>query len=329
MKTTTRLAHFAFCAIFLPLTLEAQINVVSSNGYVVNVAAIPTAVLPSTTNCTWGYNYNLQVSYIVTFTGSNIPPSLYTLQGTIRCGSSNHFFDLPNNGGVGSINSTSNVWNGAQTCNTATVFSLACNTARIQIGGPGIPAQTVTFPITYTLLPVNIVEFSAAPTESGVSLKWKTASEANSHYFAIERSADAVNWTELGRTDAAGSSSGMRSYNWIDDHPLPGLSYYRLNMVDIDGRSAYSESRSVRFKKGARPLSVFPVPNPGNTITISGISDFRHYSLRVTNGLGHTEFQTETVLEKMELPPLAKGLYLLTFSNRLSGATQTVKYVKL
>src|ERR1700742_149682 len=101
---------FFFASSFFPLRSASQATVHSTTGYTVNMVVIPSTILPSTLSCTWGYNYNVRAGYVVTFTGTNIPSALYTLQGYLTCNSQQNFFSLPLHGGIGTATTTSNSW---------------------------------------------------------------------------------------------------------------------------------------------------------------------------------------------------------------------------
>lgn len=307
----------------------SQASVVSTAGYAVNIMVLPTSVLPSTTNCPWGYNYNLRINYSVTMTGVNIPASLYTLQGNIACNTASHFFDLPNGAGSGVVNSTSNQWNGSATCLTATVNSLNCNTARIQINGLGIASQTVSFPITYIALPVQLTGFSAAITDRKVRLNWSTATETNNEYFAIERSVDGDRWEELGRVPGHQNSTVIQRYEWYDENPLQGIAYYRLKQVDFDAKIQYSELKAVHNNNGRAAITIYPVPNPGNTITIRGLTTFANLELTVINSNGQLVHTMSPGSATVELPELKKGLYVIRIKDLETGETDITRYIKM
>src|SRR6187402_3319601 len=126
-----------------PTAASADCVVVSANGYAVNISVNPKAIVPTSSSCTNGYNFNYALNYNIQFSGINIPASLFTLQGNVLAsGYSGNFFDLPNNGGVGSTTSTGNSYTSRKDCNTATVSSYNPS-IQIQIQGPGLPYQTV------------------------------------------------------------------------------------------------------------------------------------------------------------------------------------------
>lgn len=306
----------------------SQTSVVSSNGYVVNIVVQPVQIIPTSNSCTYGYNYNVKLNYSITFTGTNIPSSLHTLQGTLGCGSNTHFFNLPNTGGTGNVTSQSNVWRPLSDCGTATVSSLNCNTVNIQIQGPGISNRTITFVVTPIPLPVKMVDFAAESLKDKVKLSWATASEQNNDFFTVERSENGSTWTEIKKVKGAGNSSSLLNYIAYDQNPVNGTAYYRIKQTDLDGKATYSETRSAKYT-GASTISIFPVPNTGNTINIKGISDTEGTLLTVLDGAGVAVFKTTLTGSSAKLPNLSAGLYVISLNNKLTGEITNLRYIKI
>jgi hypothetical protein len=94
-------------------------------------------------------------------------------------------------------------------------------------------------------LPVELLEFDAVPNDGAVKVMWATGSELGSAYFVVERSGDGETFTPIGEVAAAGESSSLIRYHFVDDQPLFGTSYYRLRQVDQDGSTAFSRIASV------------------------------------------------------------------------------------
>ncbi|MGL4596667.1 MAG: T9SS type A sorting domain-containing protein [Bacteroidia bacterium] len=89
-------------------------------------------------------------------------------------------------------------------------------------------------------LPIELVSFSAACEQDQVVLRWKTASEQNNQFFAVERSTDGMSFTEIARVSGSGNSDSPIAYSWIDLHPASGYAYYRLRQIDFNGQDSYS-----------------------------------------------------------------------------------------
>lgn len=110
------------------------------------------------------------------------------------------------------------------------------------------------------VLPVTLVEFTGKKAGNAIQLDWKTATESNSSHFEIERSTDGRSFTSIGEVAAAGNSNTLRSYSFHDKLPAPNNNYYRLKIVDLDGRSALS--KVVVIRTGSAGRGIFAYPNP-------------------------------------------------------------------
>jgi hypothetical protein len=124
-------------------------------------------------------------------------------------------------------------------------------------------------------LPVKLSAFNAQLKSNGsVSIQWASEFEVESEKFVVQRSLDGVNYTNIGEVASAGFSMSTKRYS-LDDAQLGERdAYYRLNMVDIDGKSEFSKSIYVNNRKGNAgnaSLKVFPNPFRAD-IQIVGVS---------------------------------------------------------
>jgi hypothetical protein len=249
-----------FSTWFAP-TASADCLVVSTNGYSVSISVTPTAIVPTSSSCVNGYNFNYALKYDIKFTGTNIPSNLYTLQGNVlSSGYSSNFFSLPKNGGTGTIISTGNNYTSRKDCNSATVNSFNPS-VQIIIQGPGLPSQTINCPII--ALPIELVSFTGTKTKEGIALEWATANEKDNKYFTLEKSKDAVQWEAQSIINGAGTSNQKQEYAYIDAQPLSGINYYRVKQTDLNGIFTYSSIIQVDYTVQTIETSIYPNPAIG------------------------------------------------------------------
>ncbi len=88
-----------------------------------------------------------------------------------------------------------------------------------------------------TSLPVEMVSFSAeCQPNNNIGISWITASENNTDYFTIESSRDGINWQTRAAITAAGNSSELLNYEWMDaSNNWKETMYYKLYQFDKDG----------------------------------------------------------------------------------------------
>ncbi|MBH8559362.1 RCC1 domain-containing protein [Hymenobacter negativus] len=136
-----------------------------------------------------------------------------------------------------------------------------------------------------TPLPVELLSFTAEKRGTTVALAWATASEKNSDRFEVERSRDGRSFERIGQVAAAGSSTSVRRYDFLD-RQYPGETnhlYYRLRQVDLDGTFSYSPARTVTVG-GPATLALFPNPTHGGAATLTGAAPST--TVRVYDALG-------------------------------------------
>ncbi len=118
-----------------------------------------------------------------------------------------------------------------------------------------------------SILPVQLVFFHGSPKKEGIELEWLTTRETPLSHFEIERSENGVSFKPLDRVAAIGSGAGL--YHFLDTNPFSGVNYYRLKMVDQDGRYKYSSVIKVAgILVVSRQFTLYPNPVQGNGVQI-------------------------------------------------------------
>ncbi len=193
--------------------------------------------------------------------------------------------------------------------------------------------NTVTV-IVQAALPVNFLGLKARKQNKNVLLEWSTASEFNSDYFDLQRSADGTNFSStIGRLTAAGTSTSVKNYSVTDAQPFATWNYYRVKQVDKDGKIAYSNVAAINFEKEAAVVIVYPNPakdklNIEYTSTKSG-----NVQLQVMDSKGALVLsQTANMVlgrntNTVNVSTLSKGVYMLRTMDT-DGNVNFVKFIK-
>ncbi|GAA5224997.1 hypothetical protein GCM10025777_56280 [Membranihabitans marinus] len=112
--------------------------------------------------------------------------------------------------------------------------------------------------------PVELTNFQVAKENQSSLITWSTFSELNSSFFEVQRSTNGIVFETIGTVDAAGNSPDQIEYSFTDSNPKRGINYYRLNMVDLDATSVFSEIKFLNFATSffnrEVPITVFPNP---------------------------------------------------------------------
>jgi uncharacterized repeat protein (TIGR01451 family) len=207
----------------------------------------------------------------------------------------------------------------------------------------GTTTQPVSFTIGGTVLPVVLVDFTAQAVQNRDALvSWSTASEKSNDHFEVERSFDGTVFAKIGQVAGHGTTNAASSYAFTDAAvaaKATGLVYYRLRQVDLDGTSAYSPVRSVRFTKAtaAAPVALSLYPNPAQASTSLDLSQLPTTATCQVTLLDATgrALRTATLAgglpQPLDVQHLAAGTYLVRVSGQLPDGTafqQTLRLTK-
>ncbi len=192
----------------------------------------------------------------------------------------------------------------------------------------GVP-QTEGGPEGGAALPVELLSFTARPEGKEVLLQWRTATELNNDYMAVEHSTDGRNFAEIGRRSGAGTTQEPQHYFLVHAHPADGLNYYRLRQADFDGQVNYFPVAAVEVSLEEPPLWLaFPtVARERIQLRFTGTAA-PAARVRVISPTGKI-LADEPWLGQAELPVghLPKGAYIVQLLNG-DAAAYAARFVK-
>jgi len=165
-------------------------------------------------------------------------------------------------------------------------------------------------------LPITLSDFSAQKQgNNAVVLNWTTATELNNSYFSIEHSTNGTFWTAIGKVESKavnGNSNEALSYTYTDATTSPGINYYRLKQVDLSGKAAYSEVKSVAgMQTVLSNLKLYPNPT-NNYINISGLKGNEKIMVVNTTGRLLLTKQASNSTERINITRWAAGVYYVS-----------------
>ncbi len=183
-------------------------------------------------------------------------------------------------------------------------------------------------------LPVSLVDFYGEIKTRFNRLNWTTSSEINNEFMIVEKSLDAYNdWTEVGRVEGNIFSDALNEYS-VDDMNPSIKTYYRLKIVDIDGKTDYSDIIVLRRNDDLSELSfsIYPVPSSDNvSIQVNGTT-LSDYELTI-HSINGKHIETRTIkagingLIELNIRDFENGIYLVTLNN--NDFTEVLKFTKI
>ncbi|MCX2741156.1 LamG-like jellyroll fold domain-containing protein [Pontibacter anaerobius] len=169
----------------------------------------------------------------------------------------------------------------------------------------------------------ELVRFEGEYMNGAVQLSWETLVEAGLSHFEVERAPDMETFEKLGDVAAAGNSNTQLAYTFADVAPLPEIGYYRLKIVNEDGKYTYSNIVAVE-NKGLKTTYFKVYPNPINvgevTASLHGLPAGEEVQFTVADLRGRILLQQQLQVDdlgqtQVKVPVTTDyraGLYMLT-----------------
>jgi hypothetical protein len=177
------------------------------------------------------------------------------------------------------------------------------------------------------ILPINLLSFNVIDNAGFASLSWQTCNESNVKTFEVQKSADARSFLAIGNVAARNGACGT-TYSYRDAKELAGTAFYRLRVVDNDGKQFYSAIVSVSGKIPTK-VSVFPNPVVNNLVlSHPKATDDAVIKIVSMNGslVASYKVQKDAVQTSVDVSKLAKGNYIVIFHN--AQQSQKIKILK-
>ena len=152
-------------------------------------------------------------------------------------------------------------------------------------------------------------------------LTWATASEQKSNRFEIERSLTGNDFSKIGSLKVSGNSTSTQDYTYTDrniDKLNSTIMYYRLNQIDRNNKSDYSNIVRLTYKEEVESkVIVYPNPTDGQ-ITLS-FSDKKligtYVSVYDDAGRLITRVKINALTQGIDLNKYLNGIYILKLHN--------------
>jgi hypothetical protein len=189
-------------------------------------------------------------------------------------------------------------------------------------------------------LPVTLLKLTADRTGDQVQVNWQTANEINAARFEVEFSSahNVEQWTKIGTVNAKGNTNTTTSYRFTDMNAsldkFRNTLYYRLKIVDADGRYVYSNVVAVKPKAtvGSEGISIYPNPFVDALFLSTDFTGDQKVKVSFADMTGKTLMEKEYFVEKgqntlvLKSENLQPGMYFIT--TEINGSRQTQKLIR-
>lgn len=176
-----------------------------------------------------------------------------------------------------------------------------------------------------TTLPVKLISFDAQKKAGATELNWKVASEENVERYEIERSNDGSHFSNIGSVNA----SRQNNYSFVDASSLPTITFYRIKVVDADGKYSYSIIVKVADGNSSVVLKAFPSPAK-NEIVLQHSSAIANSRIFINSIDGKTLMTVipgiSSQQTSLDISALSSGMYIIEY--RTGTTIEKTKFVK-
>jgi len=163
-------------------------------------------------------------------------------------------------------------------------------------------------------LPIELLYFLAKDLNESIELKWGTATEKNVDYFLIKRSIDGINWTNVDKVKAIGTTKLTQVYKSVDYNPPLGLVYYKLTSIDFDLSEQNSPIQALSREGHHSQITLYP--NPAQTLlNITSPDNVAGLSIEIIDAMGR--ILKVAVIERsdlklvLDISDLVSGVYFI------------------
>lgn len=174
--------------------------------------------------------------------------------------------------------------------------------------------QTICNPLS--LLPVELLQFTAKCAGNGIIINWETASETDNQQFELERSNDGVNFKKIATVAGNGTSTNQHSYLVHDTPEDDIVYYYRLKQLDFNGKGTYYYVIANTEQSCMKNKDLLFFPNPADDSFVIQLPEEGTFSYEIINANGQLIYEeTLTTANKLSYrvnaSNFAEGIYLV------------------
>lgn len=173
-------------------------------------------------------------------------------------------------------------------------------------------------------IPVTLIKFTGVYLNGKSVLSWQTSFEQLANRFEIEYSTDGTSWQNAGTVAASGNTNGS-SYSFVHNMAIGQKTFYRLKMVDDNGRFAYSTTIAVT-PKNTQGVLVYPTVVENGVLQLDLAQPFNNLQILDANGrrVYATSLSQQLGNVRITLPTLSAGIYSVVLRSADAVAVEKI-----
>jgi Secretion system C-terminal sorting domain len=200
--------------------------------------------------------------------------------------------------------------------------------------GNGAAGRVVVTVTSSGPLPIKVYYLNGAKDNNGNTLNWKAECSSTEAIFEIERSDDGRRFATI-NTIVASQLRCLQPFNYSDNNIIAGTTYYRIKIIDTDGKITYSSIIKLGGSQQKEMMLVRILPNPVSNIAQLNITTIKkdNVELAILSLEGKVMYKNTVQLQagssniSLDVSKLSKGTYFVrgVFTD---GQTNSIKLIK-
>jgi hypothetical protein len=171
-----------------------------------------------------------------------------------------------------------------------------------------------------TILPIELLSFNTSQEGKLVKLNWEVSAGSNPYHFEVEKSTNSIDFKSIEVIKA----SAANKYSTVDaSNKEDGYYYYRLKMMDKDGKVTFSNTRKIYIGTNKFSIEeVYPQPIKAGSLNVKlNATKDGEMKYSITDVTGRVIVNAVALVKKgnnnlpIKISNLKAGTYYLSFYN--------------
>ncbi len=213
---------------------------------------------------------------------------------------------------------------------TAASTTISGGTVSVTVTASNLPTgyYALSYSTNPIVLPLQMTDFTVMAQQNAALLNWTMEQTAGLDHFNVEHSTDGATFATIGTVAAAAGAAAAgnaasANYTFTDENPVKALNYYRIEMVNEDGSTAYSGIKTLGSST-APTVSVSIYPNPATDrvhVTTAATTAFNILIIDVQGRVLRQVAVSSGNSADLTVSDLSRGIY---FAEILTANSKTV-----
>jgi len=198
-------------------------------------------------------------------------------------------------------------------------------------GHDSLAQRVIRANVFMATLPATFLQFNAVYKNNTNIITWLTAQESNIAYYEIQRSADGTGFKKIATVNP-NNSAGNNEYHYTDDQVLKGNNYYKVQIVDKDGKKHASPVMFVNVHAGTLSIVKAFARSSSQVIVEVQNNEPQMLQLELLNNMGTVISRENRKIEAgsssiyLTTPILSNGVYHIKING--AHASMTSSFIK-